>query len=259
MPTERFMLSQNKRTAIRLPRERSVIGILLYAFVLALLTAWPPNALGLLLAATALVIHLLTFDVAFERAHRSTVGALPILLLNAVPYALGVILLGLYPLPELALAASIALAHLASTSVWGHRAIPTILTGTGLLSAHYLLVVPLIAAGVPNGAHFVIWSLYALYNVSAALYVESRLAFRNVSPLVPIIPIGIALVVGAATCPATLLAFVEPAAKCIRNVRGNVKLNRLYDIRRMGLIEVLRGALFITVLGLITTSHTTNC
>lgn len=237
--------------ALRLPRERSVIGILLLAFVLAVMTAWPPNVQGSLIVAVALVVHLLTFDVAFERAHRELSKALLIIVLNAAPYMLGYMLFWRFPLMELAVGSATVLAYLASTLRWGYRAIPAVLTGTALLTVSYLLAMPLMdGAAVSRGVHYAVWALYALYNISVALYVESRLAFRNVRPVTALMPLTVALLIGAALHPAVLIAFVEPIIKTVRNIANNVRYSSLDEIKRMGKLEALRSALFVAVLGL---------
>lgn len=118
------------------------------------------------------------------------------------------------------------------------------LIGTTLITTVYLD--PPAFTGIATYEVFLIWILVATYFTATSYYIESRLGFREVSPLKPllswiwVIP-TIFILYGN---PFILFSTVEPTIKFIRNIVRNEKVIKASDIVSMGRMEMKRGYLF---------------
>ena len=220
----------------RLPREHSVTGILTLSLALSMVNA--SDYAHAPLVALAYLTHLSTFDYAFTSATRRDVGRVALaFLVNAAPYAPAIALRGAPLLPYLAPPAALAATQFILAARGATRSIPGVVVGAAMLSSTSIAWSGVLGGPILDPL------LYTLYTVSSALYVESRLAFRSVNPLAPLAA-WVPAVALAATSPLHLIAVAEPTAKLVANAARNVKLRDARSIKRMGIAEVARSALF---------------
>ncbi len=122
------------------------------------------------------------------------------------------------------------------------------LMGTALITTPYLD--PPAYIGLNYMEVYYIWILVATYYTSTSYYIESRLGFREVKPIYPlltwiwIIPTIYTLY----PTPYIFIPLIEPTIKQIRNVIRNTKVKKGQDIVRMGREEMRRGYLFTVLL-----------
>ncbi|MGC9118337.1 MAG: hypothetical protein ACP5I3_05010 [Thermoproteus sp.] len=230
-----------------LPRERSVLGILTFSFALALAGAAPKiEPAGALLAAVAYALHLTTFDPIFNSILRPRPRIWGLMAANVVPYV-AAIALGLWSPPAFAVAALVFAVYVVLAARGLARSVPGVVLGTAMLSSIFLLAKSMVdpSLGVVD---YAVYALFVGYHVATAYYVESRLAFRNVSPWSALAPWIPAVIAAGAVRPLLLVAAVEPTAKFAANIANNVKYRSGKDIASMGWRELARSALLTAIL-----------
>ncbi|MFN3803813.1 MAG: hypothetical protein ACK4SY_02020 [Pyrobaculum sp.] len=230
---------------MRLPREWTIVGVLVTNLAAVLALGLPAEWWRVALVALAFFIHLTTFSPLFEEASRRRLS-LPLVVLNVLPYAPA-----LWNMPPPWVVYLVALAMVVFlTAARGRIRTPTgYVAGLALYSS---LAIPMrYLLGVPAGVETLFYPLYVIYFVTFALYVESRLAFRNVDPGVPLLLWAPAVGYIAASHPPFLVAAVEPTYLLIQNYRHNVKLSAVGDIRKMGR-RVLASSFLFTALAVAT-------
>lgn len=228
------------------PREKSVMGILTFSLLLASVNSWPEvRPGGLALALTAYLLHLFTFDDIFYRRLDRRAAAL--IALNLTPY-LAAAYLGYWWTPAFSIAALFA-AYLYLALKGRGRSVEGVMVGTAMLASTYLLYKSMISYITPKD--LVVYLLVAGYHVATAYYVESRLAFRQISPVAPLYVWTPVVSTAALYNPAFLIAAAEPTAKFIYNAWKNVKISNYREIVKMGWRELARSALFVSLLGLV--------
>ena len=235
------------------PREPSAAGMIAFSWIIGVLSASRTMLEGLLLAVTAVLVHLLTFDAILDALRRSRIAALALYVtLNGVPYIVAVAswrdytLLAalLVALPVLAAYAVLAKRGLLKTPA-GYIAGASLLTYTSILAAT--------TAGEPTRLTLLAFTVTMLYTASSTAYVESRLPIRDTSPLLPLGLWMPAIITAALLEPILLLAAIEPTARFIANAVRNTKID-MRSIKRLGLAELVRLATY-TMLMTIAITH----
>ncbi|RFA97125.1 hypothetical protein [Pyrobaculum aerophilum] len=229
-----------------LPREKSVLGILTFSYLLAVATSLPPQSLlGAVLFTVAYATHLLTFDPIFYGRKWSRIIAL--LGINTAPYLISMAFdrgdFVVYGAGALLLAAYLWLMRIGLG-----RSVQGVIIGTALLSYTFIIGKAMLMHSI--ALKDVALALFFIgYHVSTAYYVESRLAFRKVSPLWSSAAWLLTL---ATTLPlwwALVIPALEPSVKFLLNTVKNVKVSRHEDIVKMGWRELARSALLTALLG----------
>ena len=188
-------------------------------------------------------LHLLTFDYTFDAATRRAVTKVAAMMaVNSAPYIAALAVKGPALIPWLAPAAASAAAQLALTAAGKARTIPGVVAGTAMLSSTSIAWSGILGAPPTDPV------LYTLYTVATALYVETRLAFRRVNPLTPLIPWTPAIIYAAYTSPIHLIATAEPTAKLLINAARNTKIREVEKIKRMGKAEAARSLVFTALI-----------
>lgn len=233
-----------------LPREKSVLGILTFALVLALAGAAPAvEPAGAALAVLAYALHITTFDPIFNTILRPRPKTWGLIALNLLPY-IAAIALGLWNPTAFAVAAAMFAVYTALALRGLARSVPGVVMGTAMLSSIFLLARAMMSPAV-SLYDYAVYVLFVGYHVATAYYVESRLAFRETSPLAPFAPWIPAVAVAAAARPLLLVAAVEPTAKFAINAVRNVKYRTAREISKMGWRELARSALLTTILAVL--------
>ncbi|MEZ0248180.1 MAG: hypothetical protein ABWJ97_02800 [Thermoproteus sp.] len=230
-----------------LPREKSVFGILTFSLILALAGAAPKIApLGAALAVVAYVLHIATFDPIFDTILRPKPKTWALVAANLAPYAASIVL-GLWSPPAFALAALIFASYMALAARRLARSVEGVVLGTAMLSSIFLLAKSMADPSLTL-YDYAVYALFVGYHVATAYYVESRLAFREVSPWTPLAAWIPAVALAAAARPLLLVAAIEPTAKFAYNIAKNVKYRTARDISKMGWREMARSALLTVIL-----------
>lgn len=231
-----------------LPREKSVVGILTFSYLLAVATSLQVSELlPLALATLAYLLHLSTFDMVFYS--RSFVRFYSLAMLNFLPY-IAAAALGWWEPAAYAIGLFFFVAYAVLMHTGRGRTVAGVVTGTALLSSTFLLV-KAIAAHQLEPRDYLLYLLFVGYHVATAYYVESRLAFRNVKPHAALYVWIPAAALAAALWPPSAVAALEPTYKFLANVRRNVKYSRYEDITKMGWREFARSALFTALLAVL--------
>ncbi|MEM4650234.1 MAG: hypothetical protein QW086_00235 [Pyrobaculum sp.] len=231
-----------------LPREKSVLGILTFSYLLAVATSLPYlSPLPLALATLAYLLHLFTFDPVFYAKTPRQFYALTSL--NFLPYIAAAALGWWNPITY-----AVGLLFFVSYATLMHRgrgrSVEGVVTGTALLSSTFLLVKAVVTHQL-GPKDYLLYLLFVGYHVATAYYVESRLAFRNVKPHMALYVWAPVAVFAALLWPSTLLASAEPLYKFLKNVKSNVKYSRYEDITKMGWKELARSAFFTALLAVV--------
>ncbi|AET32228.1 hypothetical protein [Pyrobaculum ferrireducens] len=230
-----------------LPREKSVLGILTFSYLLALATSIPPSLVGLALFSIAYVTHLLTFDAIFYGRGWLRIGAL--LALNVAPYVLYLSIDG-GDFAVYGVGALLMSAYLWLMKTGRGRSVPGVVVGTALLSYVFILGKAMLVHNVAT-RDVALAAFFVGYHVATAYYVESRLAFRSVSPIWPFITWVATLAVTLPLWELLVIPAVEPTVKFTRNLVRNTKVSRHGDIVKMGWRELGRSAVLTLLLGLV--------
>ncbi len=195
------------------------------------------------LAIAAYIIHLFTFSPMFEEASKRRFNYY-LLILNALPYIPAV---SAMPLPLLAYLITLT-AVVFSIAAGGRIRTPVgYVAGLALYSS---LALPMrYLLGTPTHVEMLFYSLYIVYFVTFALYVESRLAFRSVDPSAPLLFWTPLVSYISISHPPYLIALVEPTWLLIQNYRHNAKVSTISDIRKMGR-RVLASSVLFTALAI---------
>ncbi len=230
--------------AIRIPREPSVVGMLVVSAASGLVAARPPLE-SLVLAVAVLALHMLTFDsaMALVRSGRH-LASLAIALVNGSPYIIAY-MLGYMSAWPLGAAGLILALYFLIARARGWSSPQAYIAGAAIPVLPALLL-PALATGAPGEKAVVLWLLLTLYSVSTAAYVESRLEFRRLDPRIPLatwIPSWILV----AWNSLLLIALVEPTAKLLANLKLNVRVRTLEEIRKLGRRELVRLIVFVTL------------
>ncbi|NPA84946.1 MAG: hypothetical protein GXO07_02955 [Crenarchaeota archaeon] len=199
----------------------------------------PPERL--LLASLALLVHLATFDEIFKKLKASPKRVLPLLGLNALPYALSALIfevnLWALAVPAALVAADLYLSRMRESPhayVVG-SAIPT---ATALTVAYF--------SPEPAPELWLFWYALAVHVIATAAYVESKLPWRSVSP-----KLGLAIWLFAfpalALEPLLAVAFAEPTVKFLRNALKDGKVSPK-ELKRLGWREMGRFVLYSALL-----------
>ena len=223
-----------------LPQEPSAAGFMLISFLYSLILCplSPPLAA---LALGLFLLHFLTFDVTFMRLKASLRRALPFLTLNVVPY----LLLPFFVRTNfwvLLIPAALILSYLYLSKSRDNphayilgSAIPTVTAFTVFFLA------PRVEA-----SHLVFWYALAVYVSATAAYIESKLPWRKVSGKTGLLVWTLSLPV-LLFKPFSVVAFVEPTVKFVRNAIKVVKIDPR-EIKKLGWVEMSRFLLYSTLL-----------
>ena len=239
------------------PREPSVRGIMYSSFflglVLSLIKGVPTSVFKILLiifSVTAFATQFLLFtyinEVVQKREYRHLIRPLVIILLPyLVPFLVG---RWTYTLAVLAIKGMLFILTGLSIDGATRKSIFSYLMGTVLITTPYLD--PPIFLGIDYMEIYYLWILVATYYTSTSYYIESRLAFREIKPIYPlltwiwIIPTIYALY----PTPYIFIPLVEPTIKQVINALSNKKVEKGLDIIKMGRMEMRRGYLFTILL-----------
>lgn len=224
------------------PREWSLTGVLSTNLAVALSLGLPAEPWRVALAIAAFFIHLTTFSPLFETASRRAVHW-PLVVLNGAVY---IPLLWSAELPILAYLFALSAVVLLVAS---HGRVRTAYGYVAGMALYASLVIPMrYLLGHPSAAELFGLALYVAYFVANALYVESRLAFRNVDCAVPLLfwAPAAGFLLGANLVLAIPAA--EPTVSLLRNYRMCQKVGDLESIKKMGRSILLRSFLFTALL-----------
>ncbi len=90
--------------------------------------------------------------------------------------------------------------------------------------------------------------MFVMYTVSQVIYVESRMAFRRISPYIPA-ALTLMMVVPAAFLPIYFLVpVIEPVIKTIHAIFDLKRISEYKMIERLGRIEAIRYAFFLVLM-----------
>jgi len=239
------------------PREPSVRGIMYSSFFLGLtltiIKTSPSNIMEFILLAgsgIAFATQFLLFtyinEAVQKREYKRIIKPLAIITL---PYILP-LLAGrwIHILAVMILKGVLFILTGLSVEENARRSIFSYLMGTALITTSYLE--PPIYLGVNYMEIYYLWILVATYYTSTSYYIESRLSFREIKPIYPlltwiwIIPIIYILY----PTPFIFIPLIEPTIKQVRNIIKNIKVEKGADIVRMGKEEMRRGYLFTILL-----------
>jgi len=230
---------------LRPPREPSAAGMLLLSGLGGLLVARPPVAAALA-AVAVLGLHFLSFDPAFSALRRRRVGAFAALAAaNAAPYLVALAAGAAEPAPILAAAGFLA-AYGLLFARRGPRD-PLVYVAGAAVPVLPGLTLPALVGAAGRG-QLLYWGLLTAHAVATAAYVESRLPWRRLSPLVAVAVWAPAALAGVAAEPSVAAAVVEPTVKVAWNA---VSRNRFIEpgrLRRLGWVEMARLLLFASLL-----------
>ncbi|MEM1597458.1 MAG: hypothetical protein QXP31_00040 [Pyrobaculum sp.] len=223
------------------PREWTIVGVLTTDLALALALGLPSEAWRVAAVVVAYVIHLTTFSALFETASRRQVS-IPLYLLNGAPYVPAVFNT---PPPVLAYVAGLFVAVLLTAAGGRIRTPVGYVTGLTLYASMAILMRHLL--GTPAPSEYVAMALYVAYFATFALYVESRLAFRNLDPAAPLAVWLPAAAYAVACLPSLIIAVAEPTYLLAKNVAKNEKVKDVESIKKMGR-RILASSIVFTAL-----------
>jgi len=226
----------------RFPKEPSIIGIMTLNFLLGI-GYGNINLIGLIAAVIAFLIHLLTFTYVRDNLIRRRYKELFYLItLNTYIYVVGFIIIGYSVLIPLLMGGLILTIYFISIYRLGYKSVPSLLIGTVLLTDTFLVGRGFM--GNVSLSDLFIWGYISVYYLSSAYYVETRLAFRNVNPLKPLIIWLGSLLVFIPIFQYLLLSMIEPSLKFFLNAIRNKKHKDHKSIRILGYIESIRSIVF---------------
>lgn len=229
--------------AMRLiPREWTITGVLTTNLAVALLSGLPAEPWRVALAAVAFFVHLMTFSPLFEAASRRAVHW-PLAALNGAVY---IPILWSAELPILTYLFALSAVVLLVASHGKVRTPHGYVAGLALYAS---LAIPMrLLLGPPSVAELYGLALYVAYFVAFALYVESRLAFRNVDCAVPLLfwSPAAGFLIGAN--PILAIPAAEPTATLLKNYKKCQKIGDLESIKKMGRFVLFRSFLFTALL-----------
>ncbi|AFA39847.1 hypothetical protein Pogu_1820 [Pyrobaculum oguniense TE7] len=225
-----------------IPREWTITGVLTTNLAVALSLGLPAEPWRVALAAVAFFVHLTTFSPLFETASRRAVHW-PLVALNGAVY---IPILWSVELPILTYLFALSAVVLLVAS---HGRLRTAYGYVAGLALYASLVIPMrYLLGRPDAAELYGLALYVAYFVAYALYVESRLAFRNVDCAVPLLFWAPAAGFLVGTNPLLAVPAAEPTASLLQNYRRCQKVGDLESIKKMGKSILLRSLLFTALL-----------
>ncbi len=230
-----------------LPSEPSVAGMLLLSGLGGLVVAQPPPAAAVA-ALGVLMLHMFSFDPAFAaiRARRWS-QFVSLTAANAAPYLVSAAV-GAMPLWVLLVAGGVLAGHSLLFARRGPRDPVVYIVGAAVPVLPALVLPALV--GYVTRWQLIFWLLLTGHAVATAAYVETRLPWRRLNPLVPAAVWAPFLVIGAAAEPATIVALVEPTVKVARNVfdKDRVIEPRPEEVKRLGWRELYRLLVFTVLL-----------
>jgi len=232
---------------LSIPREPSVAGMIVVSGLAGLLVSGLNLGLELLIPLTAILLHFFTFDQAFNSLRAKDYNALlVIVLLNTVPYIAGSLLHGLVQVGAVvAVGLAVIALHIGIARIYGMNNPYTYISGAAIpvLPA---LAAPSLAASLSPPV-VVLWALLTIYSMTTAAYIETRLRFRNYDKKKPLL-IWLPALLGAAYCPYTAVAMIEPTVKLAVNIKSNKKVSSSREIKIMGAKELTRLFIFTALL-----------
>ncbi len=225
-----------------IPREPSAAGFMLLSFIFTLILvhlSLPALALAILL----LALHFVSFDEAFYKLKRSLKLALPIILINLIPYLIipfffkvnFIVLL----IPAFILLAYLFLLKSRDSPhayVFG-SVIPTLTA-----------FIPIYLSDTISLKALLLWYGLAVHVSATAAYIESKLPWRDVSPKTGLL-IWLFIIPLILLKPFTAIASIEPSVKFVRNALKDGKIKPT-ELKRLGWVEMTRFVLFGTLLTL---------
>ncbi|UXD22289.1 hypothetical protein IPA_03240 [Ignicoccus pacificus DSM 13166] len=223
-----------------LPQEPSAAGFMIVSFLYMLILT--PLPLYLIpVAMTLLLIHLSTFDETFRRLKISPKEAAPYLALNIIPY----LVLPLFVKVNLVVLVIPAIIIFLYLYLFKSRDNPhAYILGSSIPTLTSFIIIYL--SPKVTLTQLVFWYALAIYVSATAAYIESKLPWRKVDPRTALAVWGLSLPVFIFK-PCSLIAFIEPTIKFVRNVLNNVKVNPK-ELKRFGWKEMSRFMLYSTLL-----------
>ncbi len=223
---------------MRAPREPSVVGFMTLSVVGSSIVS-SFNPVQATIALSLLALHLSTFDEALNSLKR---GVIPTrqLVVNALPYlilgALNEACLLVVPFSILALYFALVKVTKRDEITYALGPVATTLPA---------IAIPL-ALGRWNQNTWIYWYLLTVYAVATALYVESKLPWREVRSELPLLAWLPSFAV-LAFKPLSVIALIEPTFKFLNQLvkRSKVDPSRL---KEFGWKEMARATFFSAVL-----------
>jgi len=229
------------------PSEPSVAGMLLLSGLGGLVVARPP-LWGAALGLAVLLLHIFTFDPAFNAVRRRDWRRFAVLAsVNAAPY-LASTAAGIMPAWVLAVAGGLLAGHSLLFARRGPRDPLVYIVGAAVPVLPALALPAL--AGAVNKYQLLFWLLLTGHSVATAAYVETRLPWRRLNPLLPAVLWAPFAAAGVLAEPVTAVALAEPTVKVIRNLfdRNRVIEPRPEAVKRLGWRELYRLLAFTVLL-----------
>ena len=235
------------RRVFRLPRERSSLGILTFSFLLAVISALNFKLSLLTAASSSFLLFLLTFDFLFENSMKPlSASYLAALSLDAVPIAASIALRGFIVLEGLIPSLTCTALYLYLAAERKGRSVKGMVLGSSILAGLYFYFDSVLGSLSPFS--IAVGFMLFIYNAAEVVYVESRLAFRKVSPKIPL-AVFLASFLSLMYLPYYFaVPLLEPLFKNALNALRNEKISRYEEINELGLKEFIRYSVFFALL-----------
>ncbi|MGC8558762.1 MAG: hypothetical protein ACP5NC_07235 [Nitrososphaeria archaeon] len=221
----------------RIPHAKSSMMILTAAALLAFLSE--PSYNGIAILIISYLLFLFTFDYLFENSNRPfRMNYVLTILLDLVPVIAALLIYGLRIILSLSPSAILVLIYVLLSYKRLGRSTVALAVGSAILSGFYLYFCSII--GPLNFSKIMIGVMFVMYTVSQVIYVESRMAFRMISPYIPA-ALTLMMVVPAAFLPIYFLVpVIEPVIKTIHAIFDLKRISEYKMIERLGRIEAIR-------------------
>ncbi|MGC8662145.1 MAG: hypothetical protein ACP5TZ_06575 [Nitrososphaeria archaeon] len=229
----------------RIPHAKSSMVILTAAALLAFLSE--PSYNGIAILIISYLLFLFTFDYLFENSNRPfRLNYVLTILVDLAPVIAALLFYGLRVVLSLAPSAILVLIYVILSSKRLGRSTVALAVGSAILSGFYLYFCSII--GPLSFSEIMIGVMLVMYTVSQVIYVESRMAFRRISPYIPA-ALTLMIVVPAVLLPIYFLVpIIEPVVKTVHAIFDLKKISEYKMIERLGRTEAIKYAFFLLLM-----------
>jgi hypothetical protein len=231
----------------KIPQEKSSAGILTFSFLLAIVSSLNFKLMNFFIALFSYFMFFLTFDYLFKNSSNPfKTNYMFVLFLDALPVFLAFLLSGIKVI--LGLLPSLVCIGLYFNYAFKRegRSTKAIVVGSSIISGLYYYFSSIF--GTLTLERILIGFIFFIYNAAQVLYVESKLNFRHVNPVYPLI-IFLTSFLAIIFLPFYFIVpLFEPLIKLSANVFKNTKISKYEDINLLGVKEFARYILFIFIL-----------
>jgi len=225
------------------PREPSVLGMIILSTLVGLAFSSNVDKWGILMALLGVFINIITFDSTMNSLRtRKYSNWVFLMIINAVPYLVGLIYWKAGIMVPYVVAATILFSHVLLVHRLDWRSPANYIWGASIPVLPGIFV-PALSGGSLTWKAWTAWFLLSIYAMSTAAYVETRLAYRKTNPVIPLAVLAPS-VVSLIRAPCLIIALLEPFIKVLSNIRGRRVVAGVEEIKRMGRIETLRLYIF---------------